>query len=336
MHRTLPASYAARSGLRVFARRFAKTDTEHPFIYPDEVIGSIQSRGAFLELQELRRRLLLAADRLKELDDALVSKGFGAHRTKRDWYAKEARSEQERTNLLRYWTETAREVLGGAGSGFDPIRRDLPLGALYRSDFLDELYALQSSSRDFTRYDGLVLDIEPCHGRIHERIRNGFLPPPGYEAVKNQVRQESESGKAIFDMYLGSPKVGEEFRELLSDVAARQASFDAGWRHRANFHSLERPIRTLSETSAYLCHESDRSVSVGQLAFSVVFARHGTKIVLNQPAEAGREARLAFECFLPEFDAYRNFSGTAEQARCVAAYLIAARLFFDLVDESCT
>ncbi len=279
-----------------------------------------------MELQELRARLLLAADRLKELDDALVSKGFSAHRTKRDWYAREARSEQETTNLLRYWTETTREFLGGVGGGVDPILRNLPSGAHYRSDFLDELYAFQSSSRDFTRYDGLILDIEPCHGRIHERMRNGFLPPPGYELVKNRVRQESEGGHAIFDMHLGSPKLGEEFRELLSD-------FDARWRHRGNFHFLERPIRTLSETSAYLCHESDRPVRGGRLAFLIVFARHGTKIIPGRTPEAGREARLAIQCFLPEFDAYRNFRGTAEQARCVAAHLTAAHLFFDLVDE---
>jgi hypothetical protein len=145
-----------------------------------------------LELKELRERLLLAADGLTALDETLVSKGFCAHQTKREWRAKEARSDEERANLYKYWAEIAREYLGAAGGEMVyPIQRELPPDALYRSAFLDELFAKQSIAREFARDDGLILDIEPCHGRIHERMRNGFLPPPGYELVKNRIRQQS-------------------------------------------------------------------------------------------------------------------------------------------------
>jgi len=176
--------------------------------------------------------------------------------------------------------------------------------------------------------------IEPCHGRVHERIRNGHLPPPGYELVKQQIRNESENGQAVFSQYVGSPRLGGDFRELLSRITAEQEMPDVKWRHRGNFNFLERPIRTLRETSAYLCHESDRPVRVGQLAFYIAFAKHSAKIVPSQPAEVGREVRIWIERFLPEFDAYRNFKGTAEQARCVAAHIVAARLFFDSVEAA--
>jgi len=239
-----------------------------------------------LELQELRRRLLLAADGLTELDEALASKGFLAHRVRRDWYAAEARSEEERTNLCRYWAETARECLGAAGGRLnDPIRRRLPPDALYRSAFLDELFAKQSLSKEFTRDDDLILDIEPCHGRIHQRIRNGVLPPSGYEQVKDQVRRESEDGQEVLTSYLDSPRLGSDFREMLSDVTVKQVALGVQWRHRGSFRFIEWPIHTLKATSAYLCHESDRPVRVGQFAFYVAFAKPGAKIIPSQPPE---------------------------------------------------
>jgi hypothetical protein len=242
---------------------------------------------------------------------------------------------EERANLYKYWAEIAREYLGAAGGEMVyPIQRELPPDALYRSAFLDELFAKQSIAREFARDDGLILDIEPCHGRIHERMRNGFLPPPGYELVKNRIRQQSAKRPAVFDQYLGSPRLGDDFRKLQADVTTRHAALGAKWRHRGDFNFLERQLRTLRDTSAYLCHESDRSVRVGQLAFFVAFARRGAKIIPTRLPEIAHEVRLAIDCFLPELDAYRNFRGTAEQEWCVAAHVVAADLFFDLVDES--
>jgi hypothetical protein len=277
-------------------------------------------------LKRLRSRLLAISDLLTEHERQIEARGFLAQRRYREVYEREARSEDELASLLRYWNETRKEYLGTAGCAYiSPVHRKVPQCALYRSSFLDSLHAAKVERGDDVR------EIEACHRRLHDKMREGAFID--WTPVASEKKAEAHGLlRDIAETDSGGRPVWSDFKNTLKVVSSAFAAQRLTQRSRRTFHFFERQLASLPTISAFICHEDERPLRAGSVAFFIAFAPHGATIDPSRPHDPVKEARLGFESIVPGFAAYSHFGNPEERALCAAAHVFAGDRLFALLD----
>ena len=288
-------------------------------------------------LRRIRRRLLDCSEYLDAYEDELVVNGFSAWKKAREIFENEARDDEERVVLKRYWREFQKEILGSAGAGGIttavlpyPRTRVFPPEAIYQSEFLKSLY-LSAQLRQARGGGAENRHIEPCHYRVHQKIFDGVFVD--WSPLRAQVEVEAS---ALINGLLGGDGslrfMVEDVGQSLIAIAGHFCS--DGFRHKKKglCHYFEKRMNLFPGMSSYIVFETERKLRLGALNFYVRFAASGSCPTPTLGVDPDVEARFGYSGFIPGFEAYNKFKTLEQRALCFAAHLFAGGKFIDMVD----